>query len=398
MFPEGGLWTAYGPGAHWHYSNTAYAILGKLAEHFGGKPLAQLLRERIFNPLSMNRSRGAIVDADRVLYAQGYEAADQFAAYARGVPLAPAPWVDVTFGAGSVASTADDMLPFLRALADAVEGRGALGMSVEQARAFATHAVPSDTAGMSYGNGLMHTGEAGRKYLHHTGGMLAFSSSFHVDIASGVGAFASSTISAFADYRPRLLTRFAVDTLTNALSGRPLPARPPLLMPLTNAASYIGRYSGPAGSFEVRAGAPLTIIAGGQSAPLELAADEVFRTTHPIFRQYSLKLERKGLASWGPNSYVREGTAVALPTSDPALARLSGRYVNDNPWYGPSPVVERGGQLWVGTENPMTRIGDNLWRVGKESWSPERASFANFIGDRPQTFIFSGEKYVRHDV
>ena len=81
-----------------------------------------------------------------------------------------------------------------------------------------------------------------------------------------------------------------------------------------------------------------------------------------------------------------------------ALAKLAGRYVDDNPWYGAAPVVERGGKLWLGTETPMTRIGDNLWRVGKESWSPERASFANFIDGRPQTFIFSGEKFIRHDV
>ena len=37
--------------------------------------------------------------------------------YARGVPLAPAGWVDVTFGAGNVASTAEDMNLFIRALA-----------------------------------------------------------------------------------------------------------------------------------------------------------------------------------------------------------------------------------------------------------------------------------------
>ena len=61
-------------------------------------------------------------------------------------------------------------------------------------------------------------------------------------------------------------------------------------------------------------------------------------------------------------------------------------------------VVERGGKLWVGTETAMTPIGDNLWRVGEESWSPERASFANFIDGRPQTFIFSGEKFLRHDI
>ncbi len=311
IFPDGGLWTAYPPGQHWHYSNTAYAILGKLAEHLGGKPLAQLLRERIFAPLGMSRTRGAIISEDRTLYAQGYEAADSFAAYARGVPLAPAPWVDVTFGAGSVASTADDMLSFVRALADGVQNRGALGLSPQQAKLFTTHSVPSDTPEMSYGNGLMHVGDAGRAYLHHTGGMLSFSSSFHVDIASGVGAFASSTINAFAEYRPRLLTRFAVDALTNALAGKPLPSPPPLQAPLANAASYIGRYVGPAGAFEVRSGKPLTIVANGETASLELVADEVFRTTHPLFHKASVMFERKGSgivsASWGPNtSFVKE--------------------------------------------------------------------------------------------
>ena len=402
VFPDGGLWTAYAPGLHWHYSNTAYEILGKLAEHLGGKPLAQLLRERIFIPLGMSRSRGAIVGADRPLYAQGFEAADQVAPYVRGVALRPAPWVDVTFGAGSVGSTAEDMLPFLRALSDAVQGKGALGLTPEQARAFATHAVPSETAGMSYGNGLMHVGNAGRTYLHHTGGMLSFSSSFHVDIASGVGAFASSTLNAFAEYRPRLLTRFAVDALTNALAGRPVPGSPPLETPLANAASYVGRYLGPAGAFEVRPGAPLTIVADGRSAALQQVDDNLFRTTHPIFRNYSLMFERiagrVAFAGWGPNSYVREGVGVDVPASDSRLQKLAGRYVDDNPWFGAAPVVERGGKLWLGTETPMTKIGDNLWRVGKESWSPERASFGNFIDGRPQTFIFSGEKFLRHDV
>jgi CubicO group peptidase (beta-lactamase class C family) len=402
MFPDGGLWTAYAPGQHWHYSNTAYEILGKLAEHLGGKPLTQMLHERIFVPLGMSRSRGAIVSADRPLYAQGYEAADSVAAYARGIPLRPAPWVDVTFGAGSVASTADDMLPFLLALADAAKGKGTLGLNREQAAAFATHAVPSETAGMGYGNGLMHVGNAGRAYLHHTGGMLSFSSSFHVDVASGVGAFASSTLTAFAEYRPRLLTRFAVDALTNALAGRPLPAPPPLEAPLPNAASYVGRYSGPSGAFEVRSGAPLTIIAGGQSAALQQVDDALFRTTHPLFRQYSLQFERTAgavtMANWGPNIYLRDGAGGELPASNAALAKLAGRYVDDNPWFGASPIVERGGKLWLGTETPMTKIGDNLWRVGKEIWSPERASFANFIDGRPQTFILSGEKFLRHDI
>lgn len=400
LFAQSNLPTAYAPGAHWHYSNTGYEILGKIAEHVGQKPLAQLLKERIFDRLGMSRTRGAILDADRTLYAQGYEAADQTAVFARGVPLAPAAWVDVTFGAGSVASTSADMIRFLRSLADAAQGRGGLGLSPAQAKAFTNHLVPSDTPGMSYGNGLMHVGSGGRAYLHHTGGMVSFSSSFHLDVASGVGAFASTPLSAFAEYRPRLLTRFAVDVMTDALAGRPLSSPPPLDVPLASAASYVGHYGGPAGSFEVGPGNPLTIVAGGQSATLQPWGGEIFRTIHPAFRQFSLMFERThGLvtgASFGSLSYSKQGAAGRLSRSDPTLANLTGRYINDDPWFGAAIVVERGGRLWIGTETPMTRMADNLWRVGEESWSPERAVFADFIDGRPQSFILSGEKFTRH--
>jgi hypothetical protein len=255
---------------------------------------------------------------------------------------------------------------------------------------------------MSYGNGLMHVGGGGRSYLHHTGGMVSFSSSFHVDSASGIGAFASSTISAFAEYRPRVLTRFAVDALGEALGGRRVPAPPSLDVPVADAAAYAGRYSGPAGAFEVRAGKPLLLVADGREAALQPLGDNLFRTTHPDFRGFTLMFERTGVAttgaSWGAASYVREGSGLPLPKSDPALARLGGRYVNDSPWWGTAMVVERGGKLWLGTETPLTKVSDNLWRVGEDSWTPERASFANFIDGRPQTFIFSGEQFLRHDV
>jgi D-alanyl-D-alanine carboxypeptidase len=399
---QGGLWTGYAPLTHWHYSNTGYEILGKVAERAGGKPLAQLLSQRIFARLGMARTRGAILGADRMLYAQGYEAADQTAVYARGVPLAPAAWVDVTFGAGCVASTATDMIRFMRALANAAQGRGGLGLSPQQAQLFTSHAVTSDTPGMSYGNGLMHVRNAGRSYLHHTGGMVSFSSSFHVDVASGIGAFASTPLSAFAEYRPRLLTRFAVDVLTDAMTGRPLSVPPPIDVRLPNAAAYIGKYAGPEGAFEVRAGSPLAIIANGKSAPLQPWGGDIFRTTHPDFRQFSLLFDRtKGTitgAAWGPASYVKQGAAGQLASSDLTLASLAGRYIDDNPWFGAAIIVERGGKLWIGTETPMTKIGDNLWRVGQESWSPERGAFTDFINGRPQTFIFSGEKFLRHEV
>ncbi|MFL6741533.1 MAG: serine hydrolase domain-containing protein, partial [Sphingomicrobium sp.] len=323
LFPSGGLWTGYAPGAHWHYSNTGYDMLGKIAERVGGQPLGRLIEERIFAPLGMRRSRGAIVGPDRDRYAQGYEPADLTVPFVRGAPLAPAAWVDVTFGAGCVASTADDMVRFLRSLADAAQGRGGLGLGPAAAKAFASHFVASDTAGMSYGNGLMHVGGNGRSYLHHTGGMVSFSSSFHVDTASGVGAFASSTLSAFAEYRPRVLTRYAVDTLVEALAGRAVPAAPSLAVAVANPAAFVGRYSGPRGGFEVRPGRPLTLAANGREAALQPWGDAVFRTVHPDFRNFSLMFEKSGQAitgaSWGPASYVREGSGATLPRVDREL-------------------------------------------------------------------------------
>ena len=399
-FPEGGLWTAYAPGTHWHYSNTGYDILGKLIEHLSAKPLARVVQDRILTPLGMRHSLGAILASDRARYAQGYEAADQLP-FAAGVSLAPAAWVDVTTAAANVASTSEDMTRLLRSLSDAAQGRGGLGLSPEAARAFTSHFVPSDERAVGYGNGLMHVAYGGRTYLHHTGGVISASSSFHLDVASGAAAFASSNISAFAAYRPRSLTQFAVDALTSAAAGRPLP-RPALLqIPVANAASYVGSYSGPRGAFEVRPGNPLTIVANGQSAPLQAWGGEIFRTAHPSFREFSLMFERKAAAitaaSWGPATYLHAGSTGRLPPSDPELAKLAGRYLSDNPWYGLTEVVERGGRLWIGTELPMSRIGDNLWRIGPESWSPERGSFANIVDGRPQTFIYSGEKFQRHD-
>ena len=401
-FPAGGLWTAYAPGLHWHYSNTAYDMLGKLAEHFGGKPLDRLLQERLFTPLAMTRSHGSITGDDRTRYAQGYEAADWTVPFVRGAPLEPAAWVDVTFGAGSVGSTAADMNRFLRSLANAVQGQGGLGLSPQDAKNFTSHAVPSDTAGMTYGNGLMHVTNAGRSYLHHTGGMVAFSSSFHVDTGNGIASFASSNITGFAEYRPRLVTRFAVDALTHALAGKPLPTPPALETVLPAPASYVGHYSGPDGAFEIGLGKPLTITSGGQTAPLEYLGGHLFRTTHPAFRNFTLQLERTGAiankANWGPSAFVRRGSSARLTPSDPTLAKLAGRYVNDSPWVGTARIVERGGKLWMGTETPLTKIGDNLWRIGEEAWSPERASFTDFIDGRPQTLLFSGERFLRHDV
>jgi len=141
---------------------------------------------------------------------------------------------------------------------------------------------------------------------------------------------------------------------------------------------------------------------GNLSAEDLARGGELFRTTHPDFNGFSLMFIKGGDAMVGAYSgaqaFVRDGLTMTLPKSDPALARLAGRYVNDSPWWGAVSVVERGGALWLGTETPLVRVSDNLWRVGEETWTPERASFGDFLNGRPQTFIFSGERFARHDI
>jgi hypothetical protein len=352
----------------------------------------------------MADSRGAIVAADRPGFAQGYESADLTVPFLPGEPLAPAAWVDVTFGAGSVASTSRDMIRFMRALADVAAGRGGLGLSPQQGRAFTSHSVPGNTPDFRYGNGLRHVRDAsGRPYLHHTGGMVSFSSAFHLDPQTGAGAFASSTVSAFHAYRPAKLTLFAVQALNAAAAGQPIPAPPPLVdPPAVELGAYVGSYLAGPVPFTVERAAGLTIRAGGRSAPLVQQAADRFRTSHPAFRRFELQFERRGpvavAAFWGPDAYVRAGEAAAPPQSNPGLAQLAGRYVNDSPWNGLLTVVERGGRLWLGTGVPLTPIGPNLWRAGEQSWSPERVAFADFIRGRPETLLLSGERFERHDI
>ena len=72
-----------------------------------------------------------------------------------------------------------------------------------------------------------------------------------------------------------------------------------------------------------------------------------------MFERSQVRVTR---ASWGRRTLtLARASRAVLPQSDPALAKLAGRYVNDSPWFGTAPVVERGGKLWIGTETPMTR-------------------------------------------
>jgi CubicO group peptidase (beta-lactamase class C family) len=48
------------PGTNWSYSHTNYVILGQVLEKVSGKPLAELMQERIFKRLSLDNTKASI--------------------------------------------------------------------------------------------------------------------------------------------------------------------------------------------------------------------------------------------------------------------------------------------------------------------------------------------------
>jgi len=143
-FPAGGLWLGFKPGSHWSYCNLGYRLLGKMIERAGGASLARQMHDRLFAPLGMASSKGAILTADRPRFAVGYEPLRLDRPYVPGDPIARAPWVEMLDGSGSVSSTAPDMARYIAALRGALAGKGLPGLTPAQAHVFVTHNVASD--------------------------------------------------------------------------------------------------------------------------------------------------------------------------------------------------------------------------------------------------------------
>ncbi|HWB55901.1 MAG TPA: serine hydrolase domain-containing protein [Gaiellaceae bacterium] len=82
-------------------------------------------------------------------------------------------------------------------------------------------------------------------------------------------------------------------------------------------------------------------------------------------------------------------------------AALYGRYRSYNPWLPGFRIEQRESGLTAacswGNDRPLTRIGEAAFRVGEETWSPERLHFDAFVDGKALRANFSGETYYRSD-
>jgi D-alanyl-D-alanine carboxypeptidase len=151
------------PGTKWQYSNTNYVIVGQIVEKISGKPLVELLGERVFRPLAMD----SVFDVDRDRLPQ--VDATGYYRHAFG-PLRVAPkegpgWLSA---AGELAMDAEDLARWDISLIN----RSLLKPASYDEMVRAVHT--KDGKETHYGLGLGVNSRNGHLYLEHDGEVSGF--------------------------------------------------------------------------------------------------------------------------------------------------------------------------------------------------------------------------------
>ncbi|MBP6690312.1 MAG: beta-lactamase family protein [Hyphomonadaceae bacterium] len=402
--PDGGLWSGFTPGEHWHYSNTGYELLSRAIAQADGKLFHESVEARVMAPLGMTHSHAAIRSGDRDRFAQGYETLYADRPAFRPGPIAPAPWVNVESGAGCIAATSGDMAFFLRYLIELAQGRGGPVLSDASAAQFMANpaAAPEWSETAKYGNGLARLSIEERDYLHHTGGMVSFSSSMHVDVEAGIAAYASSNIGVSLNYRPRDVSLYACRLFRSARDGAAAPDPAPTRTTVNDPAKFVGVYTAASGdTFEIQAEGSNQIAMhnNGASSRMQSLAGPFFACSDARFVTTGLLFEAEGedvARAWADGVEFVRGPVRTYQEPPPAeLQRLAGIYDSDDRWSGPVWVIARSGKLWLNNADPLFQLPDGSWRPGTDEWIPERIRFDGYVNGRPTRLLVSGAPFVR---
>lgn len=400
---------AYAPGAHFHYSNTAYQLLGDLAWTLDGRELPELLRKRIFEPLGMSQSEPVITPDIRDRLVKNYSAFRNDRNGTRDARLAEAQGLVMTNAAGSVASTAKDMGAYIRMIANGGEGTNGRLMSKQSFELFSKAHLTAKEFGptASYGYGIAVDKLDGHTVVRHTGGMVSFMSSLLVDIDDGFGAFAS--VNAQQGYRPTPVTQFAVQLMRAQKESKALPNVPPPnpALRVQNAADYTGTYTEAAGrKVELQHDGDKLFVSSAEGrfqlqpagAPDAFIVADGGKSTLPlVFARANPKDAKSAVVElgWGNEWYTSSRYSGSKQFDAPKeWQRYVGHYRNENPWIGSLRIVLRKGRLWVDGIVPLELNGDRF-SLRDEPHNPEWIQFGEVVNGRCLRLKFSGEDLWR---
>ncbi|MDL9978343.1 serine hydrolase domain-containing protein [Microbacterium sp. ASV49] len=183
-------------GTDYQYSNLGISLVGRAIEAVTGRPVEDVIRERMLDPLGLRDTRAA---AD--LYAAGADLAAGFRTFDDGASFTPEPYVGSGALAciGSLFSTVSDIAAWMQFLVSAFDDdpaddvlRAASRREMQTARTLMPTSPWQSTGrvldGAGYGYGLVveHDRRFGR-IVQHAGGLPGFSSHMRWQAATGVG-------------------------------------------------------------------------------------------------------------------------------------------------------------------------------------------------------------------
>ena len=177
--------TAVAPGTKWAYANHGFALLGLLVEDLRATPFPEVMRERIFAALEMERTDFELTPHVRERLAVGYVLG--------GGRMRTVPDLQIVVGpAGSCYSTTEDMARYVAALA----GGGAPLLRPESFERMLEPQGERDPHIPSMGLAFFLDRIGGHRVAGHDGGWIGFVSAmaFAPDYGLGVVAFTNTSV------------------------------------------------------------------------------------------------------------------------------------------------------------------------------------------------------------
>ena len=394
--------TAFPPGAHFVYSNVGYQVLGYLVEELTGQTYADYIRTQILDPLGMTATQPVITHETRKRLAVGYERFYDDRPSHPSQPLVPATWFEYGAGDGSIATTPAELAAYLRMLLN--RGQSLTGRIVsEESFNLMTQRVIKAGEDAFYGYGLRLSESDGHTIISHGGGMVGYQAMLVGDLDAGLGA----VVFINGPGNSGRVAEFALKVLRAALYNQDLPSLPPTESPtrVENAADYAGTYTAGEKTITLVAeGTRLLLVHNGERIALERRGKDRFYVHHPDFNLFLLRFGRKGEAVveafHGPDWYVNARYAGPTNFDYPKeWQAYPGHYRTAHPWFSNFRIVLRKGALWLihpeGGEQAVVPLGEGVFRVGNEDYSPERLRFDTIINDQALRANLSGCNYYR---
>jgi len=188
------------PGKEYEYNNTNYALLGLVAENVDGKPLAQVMHDRLFGPQNMQDTKlpSSTVNTIPEPYSHGYlygsssvalvgepPYSPEVQAAARAGTLLQKDYTDVNHSnaaaAGGVISTTDDLATWIKALV------GGKVFDADYQRRWFDSLQPEDPSkpkGQKYGYGIAQLSWGSNTIYFHGGETPGYNSKISYDPAN----------------------------------------------------------------------------------------------------------------------------------------------------------------------------------------------------------------------